>query len=206
MTTLTTQFNLRSDNNGIPGTIINSPFNTGDTFFVEVLMGDIRDIAVGITSSNIAFSFDENQLQNINNPFDSASLSSPLLPSTFIFGRTGNLDNSNGTITNLGAGSLPNIGFGSAIGIDQLEPFSLLHFQVIGTETSTLTLDIDLSQTGFTDGTFANQSPNQSQFNQLIEVNPSDTPTIPEPSMNIALFLIGLFIFLRVRYNKKPTA
>lgn len=206
MTTLTTQFNLRSDNNGIPGTIINSPFNTGDTFFVEILMGDIRNDAVGITSSNIALSFDENQIQNINNPFDPASLSSPLLPSTFPLFRTGTLDNANGTITNLEAASFPSGFSGSPIGINQLDTFSLLHFQVIGTETSTLTLDIDLTQTGFADGTFASQSPNQSQFNQLIEVNASDTPTVPEPSMNIALFLIGLFIFLRVRYNKKPTA
>ncbi len=197
MTSLTTQFNLRTDNNGVPGTIINSPLDTGDTFFVEVLMGDIRDSAVGITSSNIAFSFDANQIQNINNPFDPTSVSSPLLPSTFPFGRTGNVDNINGTITNLGAGSLPNIGLGSAIGVNQLDTFSLLNFQLTGTETSTLTLNIDLSQTGFADGTFASQSPNQSQFNQLIEVNPSVSPTIPEPSMNIGLFLIGLLVFMR---------
>ena len=196
MTTLSTQFNLRTDNNGVPGTIIISPLDTGDTFFVELLIGDIRDSAVGITSSNIALSFDENQIQNINNPFDTVSLSSPLLPSTFPLFRTGTLDNANGTITNLGAGSLPPF-VGSPIGFNQLDTFSLLYFQVTGTETSTLTLTIDLSQTGFADGTFASQSPNQSQFNQLIEVNPSVSPTIPEPSMNIGLFLIGLLVFMR---------
>ncbi|EAM50282.1 hypothetical protein WH8501_13555 [Crocosphaera watsonii WH 8501] len=104
MTTLSTQFNLRTDNNGVPGTIINSPLDTGDTFFVEVLIGDIRNNTVGITSSNIALSFDGNQIQNINNSFD---LSSPLLPSTFPLFRTGTLDNANGTITNLGAASFP---------------------------------------------------------------------------------------------------
>ncbi len=147
MTTLTTQFNLRTDKNGTPGTIINSPLNTGEKFFVEVLIGDIRDNAVGITSSNIAFSFDADQVQNINNPFEITSLSTPLLPSSFPFGRTGSLDNHNGTITNLGAGSIPSFGVGSPIGINQLDTFSLLHFQVIGTKTSPLILNIDLSQT-----------------------------------------------------------
>lgn len=194
MTTLSTQFNLRTDNNGVPGTIINSPLDTGDTFFVEVLIGDIRNNTVGITSSNIALSFDGNQIQNINNPFD---LSSPLLPSTFPLFRTGTLDNANGTITNLGAASFPTAFVGSPIGVNQLDPFSLLLFEVIGTETSTLTLDIDLSQTGFADGTNASESPNQSQFTQLIEVNPSDTPTVPEPSMSIGLFLIGFLFFIR---------
>ncbi len=35
MTTLSTQFNLRTDNNGVPGTIINSPLDTGDTFLLK---------------------------------------------------------------------------------------------------------------------------------------------------------------------------
>lgn len=198
MTTLTTQFNLRMDNNGTPGTIFNSPLNTGDTFFVEILMGDIRDSAVGITSSNIAFSFDADQVQNINNPFDITSLSTPLLPSSLPFGRTGTLDNSNGIISNLGAGSLPSFEVGSPIGINQLETFSLLHFQVIGTETSPLILNIDLSQTSFTDGTFANESPNQSQLSQLVELPPSVSPTIPEPSMNMGLLLIVFLGFYRL--------
>ena len=151
MTTLTTQFNLRTDNNGVPDAIINTPLNTGDTFFIEVLMGDIRDSEAGITSGNISFSFDANQLQNINNPFDPTSLSSPLLPSNFTMLRTGNLDNNNGIISNLGAGSFAMMGIGSPLGINQLDTFSLLHFQVTGTETSTLTLNLDLSQIGFAD-------------------------------------------------------
>ncbi len=206
MTTLTTQFNLRTDNNGVPGTIINSPLNTGESFFLEVLMGDIRDNAVGITSSNIAFSFNDNQVQNINSSFNITSLSSPLLPSSFPFGRTGSLDNNNGTITNLGAGSIPSFGVGSPIGINQLDRFSLLHFQVIGTETSPLTLTIDLSQTSFTDGTFANESPNENQLIQLVELPSSVSPTIPEPSVNMGLLLLGILLVLRLMNNKKPTS
>ncbi|WP_268742326.1 PEP-CTERM sorting domain-containing protein [Crocosphaera watsonii] len=30
-----------------------------------------------------------------------------------------------------------------------------------------------------------------------MEVNPSDTPTVPEPSMSIGLFLIGFLFFIR---------
>ena len=202
MTTLTTQFNLRTDKNGIPGTIINSPLDTGETFFIEVLMGDIRDSAEGITSSNIAFSFDANQLQNINNLFDTISLSTPLLPSNFPLFRTGILDNSDGTITNLGGAAFTSGFVGSPIGVNQLDTFSLLHFQLTGTETSTLTLNIDLSKTGFADGTFASQSPNQSQFNQLIDVNPSVSPAIPEPSMNIGLLFICLLGFIRGKKEK----
>ncbi|MDJ0511761.1 MAG: PEP-CTERM sorting domain-containing protein [Crocosphaera sp.] len=202
MTTLTTQFNIRTDNNGNPGTIINSPLNTGDSFFLEVLMGDIRDGAVGITSSNIAIYFDSNQLQNINNPFNPSSVDSPLLPSTFPLFRTGNLDNINGTITNLGGAAFPTAFIGSPIGINQLDTFSLLHFQVIETESSTVTLNIDLGQTGFLDGTFASDSPNQSQFTQLIEVASSNPSVIPEPSVNLGLFLIGFFALIRFVYIK----
>ncbi|WP_013325040.1 hypothetical protein [Gloeothece verrucosa] len=195
MTILTSQFNLRTDNNGVPGAILNSPLNTGDSFFVEVLMGDFRSNAVGITSSNINLSFAPNQLQNINKPFDTVSLSSPLLPSSFYLGRTGNLDNNNGVITNLGAGSIPSFGIGSPIGINQLDTFSLFHFQVIGMNNSILTLNIDLSQTGFADGTFANQSPNQNQFAQTIMINHSQP--IPESSPILAIFLLGTLLLLK---------
>lgn len=38
MSSLTTQFNLKTDNSGLVGTIINSPLRVGDRFFVEILM------------------------------------------------------------------------------------------------------------------------------------------------------------------------
>ena len=196
MTTLTTQFNLRTDNNGVPGTIINSPLNTGESFFLEVLMGDIRDNAVGITSSNLTFSFDANQVQNINSSFNITALSSPLLPSSFPFGRTGSLDNNNGTITNLGAGSIPSFGVGSPIGINQLDRFSLLHFQLIGSETSPLTLTIDLSQTSFTDGTFASDSSNQTQFIKNIEVT-NNSQSVPESFPMSGILLISCFFLIK---------
>jgi hypothetical protein len=195
MTILTTQFNLRSDNNGIPGAIINSPLNVGDSFFVEVLMGDIRPDAVGIISSNISLSYDANQLQNIDNPFAPTSPSSPLLPTTFPLLRTGILDNNNGTITDLGGAAFPSINIGSPIGINQLDTFSLLLFEVVGDQNSTITLNIDLTQTGFNDGTFASESPNISQFSQEIMIN--NTQSVPESSPVLGLLLIGTLLLFK---------
>jgi hypothetical protein len=37
MSILTNQFNLKTDNSGLLGTIINSPLQVGDKFFVEIL-------------------------------------------------------------------------------------------------------------------------------------------------------------------------
>jgi hypothetical protein len=195
MTILTTQFNLRSNINGTPGTIINSPLNVGDSFFVEVLMGDIRPDAVGIISGNISLSFNPNQLQNIDNPFAPTSPSSPLLPSNFPLLRTGTLDNNNGTITNLGAAAFPTASIGSPIGINQLDTFSLSLFEVVGEENSSITLDIDLTQTGFTDGTLASQSPNQSQFSQDIMIN--NTQSVPESSPVLGILLIGTLLLFK---------
>lgn len=196
MSILTTQFNLKTDNNGIPGTIINSPLNVGDKFFVEVLMKDGDQNPIGITSSNISLSFNPNQVQNINDPFDPTSLTSPLITANFPMGRTGTLDNTNGSITNLGGGSLPAFGLGSPIGINQADPFSLSRFQVVGNNNSTITLNIDLSQTGFADGTFASNSPNQSQFSQIITIN--NTQSVPEPTPIVGLLLIGTFLLAKI--------
>ncbi|TRT80034.1 MAG: PEP-CTERM sorting domain-containing protein, partial [Microcystis aeruginosa Ma_AC_P_19900807_S299] len=58
MSSLTTQFNFKTDNSGVPGTIINSPLRVGDRFFVEILMENSDINPVGITSSAINLSFD----------------------------------------------------------------------------------------------------------------------------------------------------
>jgi len=69
MSSLTTQFNLKTDNSGLVGTIINSPLRVGDRFFVEILMENSDINPVGITSSAINLSFDPRSIQNIDNPF-----------------------------------------------------------------------------------------------------------------------------------------
>lgn len=200
MSSLTTQFNLKTDNSGLPGTIINSPLRLGDRFFVEILMENSDINPVGITSSAINLSFDPRSIQNIDNPFNPSDINSPLVTSSFPFGRTGILDNTNGSITNLGGGAFPLAGIGSPLGINQLDTFSLLHFQVIGNGNSSLVLNIDLSQTGFSDGSVASYSGNQSQFIKIVQVGSSTA--IPEPSTILAMVILGLGVLLSKKRNQ----
>ncbi len=200
MSSLTTQFNLKTDNSGLPGTIINSPLRVGDRFFVEILMENSDINPVGITSSAINLSFDPRSIQNIDNPFNPSDINSPLVTSSFPFGRTGILDNTNGSITNLGGGSFTLAGIGSPLGINQLDTFSLLHFQVIGNGNSSLVLNIDLSQTGFSDGSVASYSGNQSQFIKIVQVGSSTA--IPEPSTILAMVILGLGVLLSKKRNQ----
>ncbi len=95
MSSLTTQFNLKTDNSGLVGTIINSPLRVGDRFFVEILMENSDINPVGITSSAINLSFDPRSIQNIDNPFNPLDINSTLVTSSFPVGRTGILDNTN---------------------------------------------------------------------------------------------------------------
>jgi hypothetical protein len=200
MSSLTTQFNLKTDNSGLPGTIINSPLRLGDRFFVEILMENSDINPVGITSSAINLSFDPRSIQNIDNPFNPLDINSPLVTSSFPVGRTGILDNTNGSITNLGGGSFTLAGIGSPLGINQLDTFSLLHFQVIGNGNSGLVLNIDLSQTGFSDGSVASYSGNQSQFIKIVQVDSSIA--IPEPSTILAMVILGLGVLLSKKRNQ----
>ena len=200
MSSLTTQFNLKTDNSGLAGTIINSPLRLGDRFFVEILMENSDINPVGITSSAINLSFDPRSIQNIDNPFTPLDINSPLVTSSFPFGRTGILDNTNGSITNLGGGSFTLAGIGSPLGINQLDTFSLLHFQVIGNGNSGLVLNIDLSQTGFSDGSVASYSGNQSQFIKIVQVGSSTA--IPEPSTILAMVILGLGVLLSKKRNQ----
>ncbi|CCI03910.1 PEP-CTERM sorting domain-containing protein [Microcystis aeruginosa] len=200
MSSLTTQFNLKTDNSGLPGTTINSPLRVGDRFFVEILMENSDINPVGITSSAINLSFDPRSIQNINNPFTPSDINSPLVTSSFPVGRTGILDNTNGSITNLGGGSFTLAGIGSPLGINQLDTFSLLHFQVIGNGNSSLVLNIDLSQTGFSDGSVASYSGNQSQFIKIVQVDSSIA--IPEPSTILAMVILGLGVLLSKKHKQ----
>ncbi len=50
MSSLTTQFNLKTDNSGLAGTIINSPLRLGDRFFVEILMENTLAVPLIYTS------------------------------------------------------------------------------------------------------------------------------------------------------------
>ncbi len=50
MSSLTTQFNLKTDNSGLAGTIINNPLRVGDRFFVEILMKNTLAVPLIYTS------------------------------------------------------------------------------------------------------------------------------------------------------------
>ena len=168
----------------------------GDTFFTEILMGDIDPNAVGLVSSAVDINFNANNIKNIDNPFNPGDINSPLVTAQFPIGRTGTLDNNNGSIVNLGGGAFPPF-IGSPLGINQLETFSLMHFQTIAAGNSNLTLNIDLTQTGFVGGILAD--PNTlSQFIQPISVFQTDPiQTVPEPMTVFGIITAAVFSFFR---------
>ncbi|TRV41052.1 MAG: hypothetical protein EWV44_04095 [Microcystis flos-aquae Mf_QC_C_20070823_S20T] len=156
MPNLAVEFNLIEDIAGTPGGLLNqnNPLNIGDRFFVQVLMRDIHSNPIGLTGSAINLNFEANKIQNIDIPFNPVDDNSPLVTSNFTLFRGGNLNNINGTITELGGASLPSASLGSLLGLNQPEQFSLMHFQVIGKGSSNLILNVDLSQTNFADDRF----------------------------------------------------
>jgi hypothetical protein len=208
MPNLAVEFNLIEDIAGTPGGLLNqnNPLNIGDRFFVQVLMRDIHSNPIGLTGSAINLNFEANKIQNIDIPFNPVDDNSPLVTSNFTLFRGGNLNNINGTITDLGGASLPSASLGSLLGLNQPEQFSLMHFQVIGKGSSNLILNVDLSQTNFADGTLAANDPtNPSQLIQIVPIVPANDPvTIPEPGLNIGLFiLLGVIPVLKKQYAKR---
>lgn len=204
MSSLTVQFNLREDIGGTLGNLLDNSnlLTIGDRFFAQVLMGDIRNDAVGLSGSAINLSFEKNTIQNINIPFDPIDINSPLLTSNFTLFRGGTLNNNSGTIANLGGASFSPIGEGLPLGINQLEQFSLMHFEVIGKGSSPLTLNIDLEQTTFEDGTLADPT-DQSQFIQVVPIVPADNPIIvPEPSFHFGFLILIAYLTLNLIYQK----
>ena len=208
MPNLAVEFNLIEDIAGTPGGLLNqnNPLNIGDRFFVQVLMRDIHSNPIGLTGSAINLNFEANKIQNIDIPFNPVDDNSPLVTANFTLFRGGTLNNINGTITDLGGASFPATSLGSLLGLNQPEQSSLMHFQVIGKGSSNLILNVDLSQTNFADGTLAANDPtNLSQLIQIVPIVPANDPvTIPEPSLNIGLFiLLGVIPVLKKQYAKR---
>jgi predicted outer membrane repeat protein len=154
---LSFQLKLYEDNNGTVGSEITSNNAIlGNSFFAEILVGDIRTNAAGLIINSLDFGFAADVAQNINNFADIGNVNSPLVTSNFTLFRDGTLDNTNGLIDNLSGGSVPQASLGTAIGVNQLNRFSLLRFNVVGTrDNSNLNLTFDPTQIGFADGTFA---------------------------------------------------
>ncbi|CCI03907.1 Cadherin [Microcystis aeruginosa PCC 9443] len=167
---LSFQLKLYEDNNGTIGNEItgNNPI-LGNSFFAEILVGDVRTNAVGLITNSLDFGFAADVAQNINNFADISNVNSPLVTSNFPLFRGGTLDNTNGLIDNLSGGSVPQASQGSAIGVNQLNRFSLLRFNVVGTrDNSNLTVTFDPSQIGFADGTFADPNATLSLTRNII--------------------------------------
>ncbi|MCU7241951.1 MAG: cadherin domain-containing protein [Microcystis aeruginosa WS75] len=152
---LSFQLKLYEDNNGTVGSEITSNNAIlGNSFFAEILVGDIRTNAAGLIINSLDFGFAADVAQNINNFADIGNVNSPLITSAFPLFRGGTLDNTNGLIDNLSGGAVPQASQGTAIGINQLNRFSLLRFNVVGTrDNSNLNLTFDPTQIGFADGT-----------------------------------------------------
>ncbi|PNW37119.1 UNVERIFIED_CONTAM: hypothetical protein BEN50_01975 [Euhalothece sp. KZN 001] len=152
----------------------------GDTFSLEVLVGDQRDTPAGVIAATYDLDFPAALIQNTDD-FSDVANNNNLIPADLPLLGDGTLDNVNGTITELGAGSLPNAdgdANGRAIGIGELATFSTLNFAVDDLATaddSTITLTLDPGQTGFNDGIYAD--PNQTLvFTEDLIIN--DAPVV----------------------------
>ena len=107
------QIKLYEDNNGALGQEVTDAV-LGNSFFVEILLGDIRVDAAGLLSAALDFGFAADVIQNIDDPFDPSDVNSPLVTSDFPLFREGILDNANGLIDNLRGGSVPAANEGTA--------------------------------------------------------------------------------------------
>ncbi|QGZ91060.1 cadherin domain-containing protein [Microcystis aeruginosa] len=167
---LSFQLKLYEDNNGTVGSEITSNNAIlGNSFFAEILVGDIRTNAAGLIINSLDFGFAADVAQNINNFADIGNVNSPLITSAFPLFRGGTLDNTNGLIDNLSGGAVPEASQGTAIGINQLNRFSLLRFNVVGTrDNSNLNLTFDPTQIGFADGTLVDPNGNLSLTRNII--------------------------------------
>jgi hypothetical protein len=136
--------NLYADAGGSPGALIaDNTVRVGETFFVEVTAQDLRGVPAGIIGLSLDLGWNAAALEEIDSPFNPTGAGSPLLTTSLPITRTGTLDNPSGAITNLGGGSLPAFGLGSAIGAGAPSRFCLLHFRAdAAVSNSPLTMQI----------------------------------------------------------------
>jgi hypothetical protein len=78
--------------------------------------------------------------------------------------------------------------------------WELINWILLVYGNSSLVLNIDLSQTGFSDGSVASYSGNQSQFIKIVQVDSSIS--IPEPSTILSIVILGLGVLLSKKRNQ----
>ena len=139
------RLNWLADNNGIPGAVIdNHQLSLGNSFFVEVLVGDFRPNAVGVIGLDLDLAWDGILLDSVNfSPSTAITSQFPLL-------QGGTLVN-DGLIDDLAGGSLPELELGQAVGVNQLERFALLHFSTENLTNGTAYLTTTLNQVSLAD-------------------------------------------------------
>ena len=146
--TLQVKVNLLQDNDGVPGeSLSQDKIAVSNSFFVEIEIADVREDATGVIGLALDLEWDASVLEALDSEIANTITSS--LP----FSPRGTVDNSNGIIRDLGAGSLPNAGIGAPVGIEGLERFALLHFQgeSITENFIPLTITIDPRNVAFVD-------------------------------------------------------
>jgi hypothetical protein len=154
--TLQIQLLLFTDNNGAIGESIDSVV-AGNSFYVQILVGDFRSDATGLIGFLSSIQWDSSILQSLDDPFSAEDVITPNFPAL----PDGTLDNTLGLISGLTAGALPEFEFGQAIGVNQLEFFATLRFSSQGNgviTTSNFLLTPDISGLAFTDD-YVNNAP-----------------------------------------------
>jgi hypothetical protein len=154
--TLQIQLLLFTDNNGTIGESVDSVV-AGNSFYVQILVGDFRSDATGLIGFLSSIQWNSNILQSLDDPFAADQVITPNFPAL----PDGTLDNTLGLISNLTAGALPLFDFGQEIGINQLDFFATLRFSSQGNgviTTSNFLLTPDISGVAFTDD-YVNNAP-----------------------------------------------
>ena len=141
---------LLQDNAGTPGSELTSlTLNTGDTFFVEIQLGDFRADASGLIGAQLDLAWTADLFNALS--FD--------LTDSFAFaipGRDGDLD-TDGLADNLAAAAIPPANLGQPIGDNAFERFAVVQLEVEADNTAItpalFTLeDIDSPNFAFADG------------------------------------------------------
>ena len=150
--TLEIKINLIKDNQGVPGeSITEDKILINESFFVEILVGDIREQAKGIIGLALDIEWDAAVLEEIDSPFTPSNL----ITNSLLLNRQGILDNSQGLIDNLGGGAIPGANIGKEIGVNELERFALLKFRGDSLTADSIPLKVTIAdprQVAFGDG------------------------------------------------------
>ncbi len=144
------QSKLYEDAGGVPGQPIgDGSIGIGESFYVQITAEDLRDTPLGIGGLSVDVSWDPKIFQQVDLPFDPATIVTDELP----LYQSGSLDQDAGRIGDLGGVSLRSMGQGQPIGTEGAEQFALLHFNAIGvTDESTISLEIGSSGVGVVEG------------------------------------------------------